>query len=101
MIGLNDSKRAGTFEAMNAGAKPLVSRLRRVSRNVPREKIEPAACATPGVRCTFSTICWVTGEVSERTSRPSVSAGVTTTSWPLLAVWKIDANELLIVSVRM
>ncbi len=64
-------------------------------------KIEPAAWATPGVERTFASSDSVIGDVSERVLRPRACVGVITASWCLLAVWKIDANELLIVSVRM
>ena len=40
------------------------------------------------------------GEVSDWLSRPSTSVGLMTTSLLLFAVWKIEAKELLIVSVR-
>ncbi len=99
--GLNDSNRGGDTEPMKAGAFGVVTRLRCVSSSVPGVKIAPAASATPGVRLTVSSICSVTGETSERTWRPRICDGETTTSCPLLAVWKIVAKEPLIVSVRM
>src|SRR6478735_8053764 len=99
-MGLEALNRGGDSEAMNAGAPPLVSRLRFVSRNVPGVKIVPAASATPGVARTWASSWSVIGEVCERVFRPRAWVGVTTTSLPLFAVWKIVANDLLMVSVR-
>ncbi len=100
LTGLKDSKRAGTVEATKPGAPPVVRRLPCVSRNVPGEKMAPDASATPGVARTFASSSSVIGDVCERTRRPRVCVGVTTTSWPLLAVWKMAAKEWLMVSVR-
>ena len=98
---LKDSKRLGVSDATNAGAPPFVRRLPCTSRNVPGVKIEPAASATPGVARTWASICSVIGDVWARVSRPSDCVGVITTSWPRLAVLKMLAKDLLIVSVRM
>ncbi len=96
---MNELKRAGTSEATNAGAPPLVSRLRFTSRNVPGEKIEPEAWLTPAVARTRASIASVIGVVSEPLLFPSTCVGVITTSWPRLAVWKMPAKDWLIVSV--
>ncbi len=98
---VKDSKGAGTSPTTNAGACPPERRLPCRSRNVAWLKMPPAALATPGTARTCASVASLIGEVSARVSRPSVSAGLTTTSWPLLAVVKIPAKEWLIVSVRM
>src|SRR4051794_24517087 len=86
---------------MNAGAPPLVSRLRSRSRNAPGVKMLPAASATPGTARTRASIALVIGDSCARFSRPSVSVGETTTESPLAAALKMPAKDWLIVSVRM
>ncbi len=101
MTALNELNGGGVSEDTNAGAPPVVSASPLEFRNVPGVKMLPSASSTPGVARTRASISAVTGEVCDLVWLPSACVGVITTSWPLLAAWKIDANDWLIVSVRM